>query len=108
MPKPEKLILVCSNQRPPGHPRGSCATGGSQDVLMKFSELLDIKGLWGTVSLAKSSCLGPCYDGPVVSIFPDNIWYGHVTASDVEGIIEEHVVNGKPIERLLIPDEAWG
>lgn len=108
MPKPEKIILICSNQRPPGHPRGSCTTSGAQDVLLKFSELLESKRLWGKVSLVKSSCLGPCSDGPVVSILPDNTWYGKVTADDVKDIIDDHVIGGKPVERLLIPDESWG
>lgn len=108
MPKPAKLIFVCSNQRPPGHPRGSCNDKGAQDILLKFSELLDSMGLWEKVSLVKTSCLGPCYEGPVVSVQPDNIWYGHVATRDVEDIIEGHIINGKPLEKLQIPKEAWG
>jgi (2Fe-2S) ferredoxin len=108
MPKPEKLIFVCSNQRPPGHPRGSCNERGAREILMKFSELLDAKGLWGKVLLSTTSCLGPCYEGPVVSILPDNIWYGNLQSRDVENIVEDHIINGKPLEKLQIPDDAWG
>jgi (2Fe-2S) ferredoxin len=41
-----------------------------------------------------------------VVVYPDGVWYGRVTAADVEEIIESHIVNGKPVERLLIPEDC--
>jgi (2Fe-2S) ferredoxin len=46
--------------------------------------------------------------GPVVVVYPDGVWYGGVKQEDVEEIFESHFVNGKPVERLLVPDEMFG
>jgi (2Fe-2S) ferredoxin len=53
-----------------------------------------------------SGCLDQCEHGPTVVVYPDGVWYGRVTPDDVEEIIDSHIVNGKPVERLLIPDEC--
>ncbi len=107
MAKPEKMILICNNQRPPGHPRSSCADKGSRDVTMECSEMLDDRNLFGKVSLAMTGCIGPCSYGPIVAIMPDNVWYHAVTKDDLEEILDGHVIGGKPVERLIMPDEAW-
>ncbi len=39
-------------------------------------------------------------------VYPDAVWYGRVTANDVDEIIESHIVNGKPVERLLIAEDC--
>ena len=49
-----------------------------------------------------SGCLDQCEHGPTVVVYPDAVWYGRVTAADVDEIIESHIVNGKPVERLMI------
>jgi len=53
-----------------------------------------------------SGCLDQCEHGPTVVVYPDAVWYGRVTANDVEEIIESHIVNGKPVERLMLPEEC--
>lgn len=108
MAKAEKFVFVCANQRPPGHPRGSCGAKGSQDVLFKLSELFEIKGLFGKVALTQTGCMGPCGDGPVVAVFPENVWYKNVTLEDVEEIVDAHLVGGTPVERLQMADADWG
>jgi (2Fe-2S) ferredoxin len=108
MPKPAYHILVCANQRPPGHPRGSCGENGAQRVLEKMSEGIEAKMLFGRAILSTSSCLGPCSMGPVVIVYPDNVWYNRVKPEDVDEILEKHIVQGKKVERLEIPDSAWG
>lgn len=108
MAKPEKIILVCNNQRPPGHPRGSCLEKGSRDVTTELSEALDERDLFGKVSLAATGCIGPCSYGPVIAIMPDNVWYKNVSKDDINEIIEDHIVGGKTVDRLVLPDEAWG
>jgi len=95
--KPEKFVFVCVNQRPDGHPKGSCANNGGRAVLMKFAEVLDSERLIGKVSLVQTGCLGPCYEGPVVAVFPDERWYGMVGPGDVEEIVKEHLLGGRPV-----------
>lgn len=107
MPKPERVVYVCGNQRPEGHPRGSCAQKGSGEVITKFAELLDSQGLVGKVTLAQTSCVGPCFEGPIVCVQPDNIWYKQVTGNDVETIVKEHLIGGKPVEKIILQDDDW-
>jgi (2Fe-2S) ferredoxin len=104
--KPERFVFVCTNERPPGHPRGSCIGRGSADVLATFR---DLQGQKGHVhyKVVATGCLEPCLAGPNVVVYPDNVWYGGVTVDDVEEIIEQHLVGGKPVEMLLIDDDDF-
>ncbi|HTX55183.1 MAG TPA: (2Fe-2S) ferredoxin domain-containing protein [Candidatus Baltobacteraceae bacterium] len=95
-------IFVCVNQRPPGHPKGDCATKQSRDLLRKFQEETEKRQLWETVAVSGSTCLGACMQGPVVVVYPEGTWYGQVKVQDVEEIMDQHVVGGKPVERLLL------
>lgn len=108
MPKPKHHILVCSTTRSPGNPRGSCGEKKSQDIIPAFYQEMEEKMLFGQILITESSCLGPCGLGPTVVVYPDGVWYKGVTPADTKEIIEEHIVNGKPVERLRVPDEMWG
>jgi (2Fe-2S) ferredoxin len=108
MPAPEKFVFVCTNQRPEGHPRGSCSGRGAREVIQQFGEIMDIVGLLGKVGLTQTGCMGPCMDGPIVVVYPDNIWYKKVTPQDVDEIVKEHLMKGNPVERLRLKDEEWG
>ena len=52
--------------------------------------------------VSNTGCMGLCEIGPVVVIYPDNVWYGNVQADDVESIMEEHVEGGAIVEPLRI------
>ncbi|MGV7220885.1 MAG: (2Fe-2S) ferredoxin domain-containing protein [Nitrospinales bacterium] len=108
MPKPAYHILVCTNQRPPGHPRGSCGEAGSVAVYEKLSMGIEQKMLFTKATVTTTSCLGPCGLGPVVVVYPEGVWYNKVTPDDVEEILEQHIMQGKKVERLEVPDEIWG
>ncbi len=108
MPKPRYHVFVCTTDRPAGHPRGSCGEKGSQDLMMKFMEEVQNRNLMGEVLITGSSCLGPCMMGPTVVVYPDGVWYRGVAAKDVEEIVSKHFTDGKPVERLMIPDQMWG
>jgi (2Fe-2S) ferredoxin len=104
MPKFEKHIFVCGNQRPAGHPRG-CCDATAQALLQKlFKQKLAARGLKGKVRANQSGCLDQCEHGPTVVVYPDAVWYGHVTAADVDEIIESHIVGGRPVARLVLAD----
>ena len=52
----------------------------------------------------KSGCLDQCEKGPSVVVYPDTIWYGGVTEADVAEIVDEHIIGGRPVTRLLMKD----
>lgn len=106
MPKFEKHIFVCTNQREPGHPRGCCDPEGLAQLQLLFKQKLAARGLKGKVRANKAGCLDQCEHGPNLVVYPDAVWYGNVTAADVEQIIDQHIIGGKPVERLVMPDEC--
>lgn len=97
----KKYVLVCTQERPEGHPKGSCKQRGSQDVLLKMREEFEQRELGEVARAVGTTCLGPCETGVTVTVFPDNVWYAGVTAQDVPEIVESHVINNQPVERLI-------
>jgi len=106
MPKLNKHIFVCCNQRDLDHPRGSCDPEGKASLQWEFKRKLAERGLKHSVRANKSGCLDHCEHGPNVVVYPDAVWYGRVTADDVDEIINSHIVGGKPVERLMLPEEC--
>ena len=105
MAKFEKHIFICTNERPAGHPRGCCNTSGEAELHRAFNSRLADRGIPGDrVRANKSGCLEQCEVGPTVVVYPDAVWYGGVTVADVDEIIDAHIVGGRPVERLIIPD----
>jgi len=106
MPKFEHHIFICTNQREPGHPRGSCNADGSGELHQLFKAGVSRRGLKGKVRANKAGCLDQCEHGPNVVVYPEAVWYGHVTSADVDEILDSHIVGGKPVARLIIADEC--
>jgi (2Fe-2S) ferredoxin len=104
MPKFEKHIFVCTNQRPSENPRGSCDRTGGADLHQAFKAGLAKRGLKGKVRANKAGCLDQCEHGPTVVIYPQAVWYGKVTVADVDEIIDQHIASDIVVERLVIPD----
>lgn len=103
----EKHIFVCENVRPAGHPRGCCSEKGSIAIREKFKKRLKELGINSTVRANASGCLDACEFGPTVVVYPEQIWYGGVTINDVDEIIQSHIINNKPVERLFIRDKRF-
>lgn len=108
MPKPTHHILVCTNSRPPGHPRGSCNENGAREVFEQLSMGIEQKMLFGKALVTNAGCMGPCSMGPVVVVYPEGVWYIRVKPEDAEEILESHIIGGKKVERLELPEEMWG
>lgn len=96
-------IFVCENHRPPDDPKGCCASKGGPDLLARLREQIKAAGLASTVRVNSSGCLANCARGATIVVYPDGIWYSHVTLDDVTDIVTEHIVNGAPVTRLLDP-----
>ena len=105
MAKFQKHVFVCVNERDPGDPKGCCASKGGADVASAFKRLLHERGLKRIVRANKAMCLDQCAQGVTVVVYPEATWYGHVTVADVERIVDEHIVGGRPVERLVLPPE---
>jgi (2Fe-2S) ferredoxin len=103
VPKFDKHIFICMNQREEGHPRGCCDPTGQGELQRLFKTKLAQRGI-KNVRANKSGCLDQCELGPTVVVYPEAVWYGSVKPEDVAEIIESHIVNGRPVERLIIPD----
>lgn len=98
-------IFACTNTRPEGHPRGSCARRGAERLRNYMKVRAKELGL-SDVRVNAAGCLDRCELGPVVVIYPEGVWYAIRTFEDVDAILEAHVVGGGRVERLMLsPDE---
>ncbi len=95
-------VFVCENRRDPSDPRGCCAAKGGEAIRDAFKAELHRRGLKKEIRANGTGCLDSCAEGPTVVVYPEGVWYGHVTVADVPEIVESHLVNGKPVERLLV------
>jgi (2Fe-2S) ferredoxin len=108
MPKPEKHVFICTQSRPMGHPRGSCGEKNCNQVMEEFLLQLQQRDAFSTVQITATGCMGPCGEGPTVLVYPEGIMYGGVSKEDVNTIFEEHLLGGKPVEKLFMKKEFWG
>jgi len=107
MPRPLKHVFVCVQRRAEGHPRGSCAQTGGDEVMNTFLGEIQQRALFEKIAVTNTGCLGPCGFGPSVLVYPEGVMYGKVTKADVPAIIEEHLLGDVPVERLRVPPDVW-
>lgn len=98
----EKHIFVCENKRSADDPKGCCSDKGSVEIRTKFKQRIKELGLKADVRANSSGCLDACEFGVTVVVYPEQTWYGGVKIDDVEEILQNHIVNNKPVERLFI------
>ncbi len=104
MAKYERHVFVCTNRREPGSPRPSCNADGKAELHKQIKQAADAAGLKDRVRINTSGCMDQCEHGPTVVVYPDAVWYGHVTAEDVAELVQSHLVEGRPVERLVLAD----
>lgn len=107
MSAPKRHVFVCSQQRPPTHPKGCCAAQGSSQVLQAFWAELQKRQCYDDVAITYSGCLGPCDQGVNVLVYPEAVLYNKVAAADVLEIFDKHLVGGEPVERLQASAAVW-
>jgi len=95
-------FFVCINKRPPGM-KQSCGRDGknAQEIFQKLVDAVNKHMLWYEVLVSSSGCIGPCGEGPSIVVYPEGIWYVGVTLSDVDEIVENHMLRGQLVERLI-------
>jgi (2Fe-2S) ferredoxin len=102
MQKPNHHIFVCTSSRANGQQKGFCHGKESVEIMTKFMEEIEERGIGGEVFLSNTGCFGICEKGPVVVVYPDNVWYGSVTSDDVCEILDQHIEGGTPVARLAL------
>ncbi|MBP1908497.1 (2Fe-2S) ferredoxin domain-containing protein [Methanolobus bombayensis] len=101
MQKPETHIFVCASTRLNGIVKGACQNKKSHNLVATISEEVMDRDLEGEVMVTATGCVGLCEKGPVVMIYPQQIWYGEVTEDDVDDILDA-VEEGGVVDRLII------
>jgi NADH-quinone oxidoreductase subunit F len=86
-------VLVCAG--------AGCVASGSLDVSAALREAIHTNGLPGEVRVIETGCLGPCAAGPVALVYPDDVFYQNLKPEDAAEIVEEHLLKGRVVKRLL-------
>jgi (2Fe-2S) ferredoxin len=95
-------VFFCCNQRQNGE--RCCNDHAAAEVRDYAKAKIKELGLNGPgkVRINMAGCLDRCDDGPVMVVYPEEVWYTYVDREDIDEIIDEHLVNGRPAERLRI------
>jgi NADP-reducing hydrogenase subunit HndC len=96
MSKYSMHLLVCGGT--------GCKSQESDQLSERLKKELSRQGLEETVQVIMTGCFGFCEKGPIVKVMPDNTFYTQVKPEDAEVIVEEHVIRGRKVERLLNTD----
>lgn len=89
-------VLVCGGT--------GCKSSDSDMIVHNINAALEENGLSNEVQVVMSGCFGFCEKGPIVKIMPDNTFYVQVTPNDAKELVEEHLVKGRKVSRLLYHD----
>jgi (2Fe-2S) ferredoxin len=95
-------VFVCTNRRPDGHKRGSCAAAGSEKLRDYMKARARELGLART-RINTSLCLDRCERGPCIVIYPEGIWYGVKTTEDIDRVLSAHLQSHGRATELMLP-----
>ena len=95
-------IFFCNNVRQNG--KQCCSQNGAKELYRYAKDRCRESSILGKagIGVSESRCLGRCEHGPVVVVYPDDVWYQYIDEKDVDEIIESHLIGGKEVERLKI------
>lgn len=98
----QRHIFFCQNRRDPG--RACCAEHPAEALAAYAKSRVKELGLSGPgqVRVNKAGCLDRCDQGPVAVVYPEGVWYTFVDEADIDEIVESHLRDGRPVERLKI------
>jgi (2Fe-2S) ferredoxin len=100
----QKHIFICTNQR--AENKACCANHDAAAACTYVKLKVKQLGLAGNAGVRVSSagCLGRCELGPVAVIYPEGVWYHYNNTQDLETIINTHLIEGKVVKELQLPD----
>lgn len=88
-------VFVCTSGE-------DCPTRGDVEAHVKFLRAEALRaGLKTDVRVNKAGCFSQCGHGPMIVVYPENVWYSGVKQEDLKEIFESHILGGKPVERLV-------
>lgn len=90
-------LLICCGS--------GCVSAGALKIKEKIQSVLKDKGLLNEINIIETGCMGPCDYGPVMIVYPEGVFYKKVSLDDVDELVEEHFIKGRPVKRLMIQDE---
>lgn len=91
-------VLICGGT--------GCTSSDSMKILEKFHEEVKKNNLEEEIEIVRTGCFGLCELGPVVIVYPEGAFYSRVQVSDVEEIVSEHLIKGRPVTRLLYTESV--
>jgi (2Fe-2S) ferredoxin len=90
----ETHVFVCTSG-------DDCPKDGDVEGFVKYLRGEIVKaGRQQQVRINKAGCFSQCGHGPMIVVYPDNVWYAGVQAGDLDEIVQSHILGGKPVERL--------
>ncbi len=92
----QKQIMVCGGT--------GCHSSSSHILIDNLKKELKAKGLENKVDVIQTGCFGLCQKGPIVIIYPEGTFYAHVMPDDFKDIVEQHVMGGKIVDRLVLDE----
>lgn len=96
----KKHVFICTNQK--DAPKKSCGTERGLELVETFKQELTKHGLQKDIRAQRAGCLDACAFGPSLVVYPEGTYYGNVQPSDVAEIVESHLMNDQPVERLTL------
>jgi (2Fe-2S) ferredoxin len=98
----DKHVFFCCNQREPG---AACCNNHGASEMRAYAKArvkeLKLSGK-GKVRINQAGCLDRCDEGPVIVVYPEEVWYTYVDKQDIDEIIDEHLMHNRVVERLKI------
>ncbi|MBB3261775.1 MULTISPECIES: (2Fe-2S) ferredoxin domain-containing protein [Paraburkholderia] len=97
----DRHVFVCTNGRENGE---ACNDHGASEICQYAKKRLAeaVSQHAPRIRINRAGCFARCSDGPIVVIYPEAVWYTYVDKTDIDEIVDEHLVNGRVVERLRI------
>lgn len=94
----KKILMVCGGT--------GCQSASSQELLINLQNAIKDAEIGDKVEAQITGCFGFCAEGPIVKVFPDDVFYVRVKPEDADRIVKEHLVGGQPVEDLLFTEST--
>ncbi|MBX9669466.1 MAG: (2Fe-2S) ferredoxin domain-containing protein [Candidatus Obscuribacterales bacterium] len=95
----KKHVFICTSGK-------TCPDQGAEEVLGEFRKEISERGLKKEIRINKAGCFDQCGNGPLVVVYPETVWYAFVKTEDVKEIVEDHLLNDKPVTRLIYDERG--